>query len=87
MAKSNNSIAETSWVENKLAFEDESFKELALKMERWYGVSIQFTDENIAALRFTGVFEDETINDAMRALTITASFTYKVQGKTITISR
>ncbi|RYF85047.1 MAG: FecR family protein, partial [Chitinophagaceae bacterium] len=38
-------IAETSWVENKLVFDDESFEEIAKKMERWYGVSIRFKNE------------------------------------------
>jgi ferric-dicitrate binding protein FerR (iron transport regulator) len=85
--KEDSTIIETSWVENKLVFEDESFKDLAVKMERWYGVVIHFSDERIGALRFTGVFEEETIEDAMRALKITGSFNYKFQGKTITISR
>lgn len=85
--KNDSSIVETSWIENKLVFENESFRELALKMERWYGVSINFKDEKIAALRFTGVFEDESVEEAMRALTITASFNYKFQGKIISISQ
>lgn len=85
--KKDSAIVETSWLDNKLAFENESFKELAQKMERWYGVSIQIKDEKTAAIRFTGVFEDETVEDAMRALKITASFNYKFHGKTITVSQ
>lgn len=80
-------IVETSWLENKLAFVDESFKDLALKMERWYGVTIQFNDEKTAALRFTGAFENETVEDAMRALNITAAFNYKFQGRHIIVSK
>lgn len=90
--KNDSSIIETSWVENKLVFEDESFRDLALKMERWYGVSINFKDERTAAMRFTGTFEDESVEEAMQALKITATvnantFNYTFQGKTITISR
>jgi len=85
--KKDSSILETSWLDNKLVFENESFKELAQKMERWYGVSINFKDEKMDTLHFTGVFENETIEEAMHALKITASFNYKFQGKTITISR
>jgi transmembrane sensor len=85
--KKDSSILETSWLENKLVFENESFKELAQKMERWYGVSINFKDGNLDSLHFTGVFENETIEDAMHALKITASFNYQFLGKTITISR
>lgn len=81
------SYAETSWVYNKLVFENESFTELAARLERWYGVTISFRDEKVAAMRFTGVFEDETIAEALRGLAITSPFTYHMQGKTITISR
>jgi transmembrane sensor len=80
-------IVETSWVDNKLAFSDEAFSELAPRLERWYGVTIQFREESLKALRFTGTFKDETIEEAMRGLTITASFNYKFRGKTITITR
>ena len=31
---------ETAWVENKLVFDNETFEEVALKMERWYDVTI-----------------------------------------------
>ena len=42
-------IIETSWIDNRLIFqESETFKEVALKMERWYGVQINFTSEKVA---------------------------------------
>ncbi|WP_276480810.1 FecR family protein [Paraflavitalea pollutisoli] len=79
--------AETSWLDNKLVFTNESFPELATRLERWYGVTIRLTDEHVSAMRFTGVFEDETIGEALRGLAITSPFTYRIQGKSITISR
>lgn len=85
--KSDSTIMETSWVENKLVFEDESFRELALRMERWYGIEIQFKDERVAEMRFTGIFRDESVADAMHALSIGSPFSYKIQGKLITITR
>src|SRR6185369_2293476 len=38
-------MVETSWVYNKLIFDGETFKEIALKMERWYNVRISFKNE------------------------------------------
>lgn len=81
------SYAETSWLDNKLVFDNEPFPELATRLERWYGVTIRLTDEHVATMRFTGVFEDETIGEALRGLAITSPFTYRIQGKSITISR
>ena len=77
---------ETAWVANTLVFEDESFAELAVKMERWFGVDIRFLDEKIAALRFTGKFDRETCEEALKALQITAEFTYAHNGKSILIN-
>lgn len=84
---SDSTIVETSWVDNKLSFVNESFSELAPRMERWYGVSIHFREASLSTIHFTGTFTEETIQEAMKALTITEPFNYKFQGKTVLISR
>lgn len=78
-------IIETSWVDNKLIFQDEEFSELARQMERWYGVSIRFDNPREEELRFTGNFEKETIRQALDALKLTAKFDYSIDGKEVTI--
>lgn len=85
-AAKENAIAETSWLENKLVFKDESFTELAQQMERFYGVTIQFNDKQKETLRFTGIFDQETVQQALNALKLTASFDYAVADKRITIN-
>lgn len=80
-------IVETSWVENKLVFQDESFEEVARKMERWYDVHISFKDEAVANYRLYGSFTTETINEALDALKIGSKFNYKIEGKNITIAK
>ena len=79
------SIIETSWINNKLIFQDEKFDELASLMERWYGVTISFDNEKLKSLQFTGNFEKETLQQALDALTLTASFSYSIEGTQITI--
>lgn len=78
-------IIETSWVDNKLVFQDEEFSELAARMERWYGVEIRFDNFRLEAWRFTGTFQNETIQQALEALKLTANFYYKIDGSKITI--
>jgi transmembrane sensor len=80
-------ILETSWVQNRLVFENESFEEIALRMRRWYGVQFYFADEEIKSLRFTGNFKDETMEDALKAMQITADFVYRISDKTVTITK
>lgn len=82
-----NSIIETSWVNNKLLFQDESFEDVVKKMERWFNVTIEISDERIAGMRLTGTFENETIWEALEALQITAPFHYTVDKNKITITQ
>lgn len=79
------SVAETLWIENKLVFRDESFEELAMRMQRWYDVSISITDEKLAEKRLTGIFERETIEQALEALKISIPFHYEKNGSKIII--
>jgi ferric-dicitrate binding protein FerR (iron transport regulator) len=90
--KSDSLVMETAWMQNKLLFRDQSFKELALDMERWYGVSIQFDNSQRDTLHFTGSFENETIQQALDALKLTAGkpvpdFQYIIKGNQITITK
>jgi transmembrane sensor len=80
-------IIETSWVDNRLTFREETFGDLARQMERWYGVTIQFGDPALEDLRFTGSFREETIQQALDAMKYTARFSYRIQGTTITINK
>lgn len=82
-----NTIIETSWVENKLVFQDEPFEEVARKMERWYNVAITIKDENIARLRLTGTFENENIRQALAALKIAFPFNFTMTENDIIITR
>ncbi|MBS1606393.1 MAG: FecR family protein [Bacteroidetes bacterium] len=76
---------ETSWVEDRLIFQDEAFGTLSKDMERWYGVSIRFTRPELEDLHFTGNFQKETIQQALEALKLTAPFTYTIHENQITI--
>ncbi|HVY74034.1 MAG TPA: FecR domain-containing protein [Puia sp.] len=74
---------ETSWMYNKLAFDGDSFPELAEKMERWYNIRIVFKSDRLLKYRFKGVFSGETIREALDALRLTARFSYKINQNEI----
>ena len=79
-------IAETSWMENKLVFDDESFDEVANKMQRWYGVSIQIKYKKLKEERYTGVFEKENVWQALEAMKLITPFHYTVKNNEIIIT-
>ncbi|WP_121810456.1 FecR family protein [Mucilaginibacter kameinonensis] len=78
-------VLETSWTQNKLIFRDESFADLAARMERWYGVEIKFKNDDLKKYRFNGTYEKESITEALDALRRTEDFHYKIKKSTIFI--
>ncbi|MBY0478621.1 MAG: DUF4974 domain-containing protein [Chitinophagaceae bacterium] len=78
---------ETSWVRNKLSFEDEPFAELAKRLERWYDVSIEFKNKEIEEIELSGSFEQETLTQVLEAVRFINNykFKYKIEGKQVVI--
>lgn len=85
--KQDSTIIETAWVQNKLIFRNETFKQLALRMERWYNVAIRFGDSGMENLSFTGIFENETVQQALDALQLSGKFNYSMKENEIVISK
>ena len=73
-SKKDSTVVETSWVENKLVFDDEPFVSVATKMERWYGVQIVFADKKTEQIHLTGTLVNESIQEALEALQLTSNF-------------
>jgi ferric-dicitrate binding protein FerR (iron transport regulator) len=68
-----------------LIFNGESFEDVALKMERWYNVKIDFDDERLLEEKLTGNFERETVEQALNALKLVAPFTYTIKNDRVMI--
>jgi transmembrane sensor len=79
------SLVETSWVYNKLIFDGETFREIALKMERWYNVKIHFKNEKVAAIPIHYTIENETVKEALKAMQFIEDFTFKIKANEIEI--
>jgi ferric-dicitrate binding protein FerR (iron transport regulator) len=78
---------ETSWVYGKLVFDGDNFVTLAEKMERWYNVKIKIQNEALAKHRFVGVFENENVEDALKALKLITKFNYRIEENEIIIEK
>jgi ferric-dicitrate binding protein FerR (iron transport regulator) len=66
-------IAETAWVQNKLAFKNISFEKIAASLEKWFGADIRFKTEGKKLLNLTGTFEGESLEEVLRAFQLTGT--------------
>jgi ferric-dicitrate binding protein FerR (iron transport regulator) len=78
-------VAETAWMKDVLVFQNKSFRELAVMMERWYDVAVSFDDDQLAEYRFTGAFADETIEQALEQLQLIRRFDFSLTERKVTI--
>jgi hypothetical protein len=80
-----NTIPEVSWIENKLVFDNDSFADVIIKMQKWYNVEIILNNTELAAKQFSGAFDKEDIFEALSALQITNHFEFEIKGKKVFI--
>ena len=71
-------VKEIAWTENKLIFTDDSLETIAVLLERWYGVQIEFADDAIRYYRFTGEFEKEELATILSFLKESKNFNYEI---------
>src|SRR5680860_88692 len=75
----------TAWMDNKVLFRNETFKDLIFKFERAYNVNIINKIPELENERFTGEFDKESIEDIIKTFSSRMDFRYKIENKTITI--
>ncbi len=86
-APADSAVIETSWIDNRLIFRNKIFSELAVELERKYGIAFRFEDENARQLMFDVNFKNETIHQVLQALQLANPFNYSIEKETIVISK
>lgn len=76
----------TSWKENKLAFDNEPFESISVKLERQFNMRFRFMDEEIKSFRFTGKFPEASVEQLLAALQFASPFYYIIYENEIYIS-
>jgi len=60
---------------------------LAKKLERRYNIKINFKDESLRDYVFSGVLKDETLEQVLEVIKLTASINYKIKEKQVVLSK
>ncbi len=71
-------VKEIAWIENKLVFSDETLENIGVLLERWYGVKVEFNDDEIRDYRFTGEFEKEELSILLGFLKESKNFNFEL---------
>lgn len=77
----------THWINNRLQIRGETLNDLAVILERKYDVTIQFDDNTLRDLRFTGIIENETIEQILELIKISSRVDYHIDGRKIILSK
>lgn len=80
-----NDVIETAWIADKLIFRAERFDDLAREMERKYNVKISIRDEKVKNYQLTGIFNNESITEALKLLQVIVPFKYKINDDEIIV--
>jgi transmembrane sensor len=75
----------TSWKDNKLIIESENLSEIAALLERKYDVSIEIKSDQLLQYKFRGSFQQETIEQIMDVLCLSAPIKYTIDKGIISI--
>ena len=82
--QADSSNAETSWIYNKLSFDNEGTEKVFSKIEQWYDCEILIDNKNIRSKHFTATFENKTLAEVLEALSMALNFTYEEkEGKIV----
>jgi len=76
----------TSWKDDRWIIDRQPLGYLVPLLERRYNLKIMFKDEELKQYNFTGIIQNETAEQIMNALCLTAPLSYLVSNDTITLS-
>ncbi len=76
----------TSWKDSRWIIESEQMGTLIPMLERRFNKKIIFKDEDLKKYRFSGTIENETVEQFMELLTLTAPLNYEVNKDLIILS-
>lgn len=77
---------EVAWTQGKLIIRGEGLDNLCVDLQRKYDVYFVFNNDEIKKYRFSGVLLDETLEQVLSVIKLTAPINFLVEGKTVYLS-
>jgi ferric-dicitrate binding protein FerR (iron transport regulator) len=87
LSSTDSSVIETSWKDNRLTFNNETLAEVAVKLERWYGIQVSVAGDIADKYHYTAIFENESLNETLKALQLSLFFHYRIEDDKVLITK
>ncbi|MCC5907673.1 MAG: FecR domain-containing protein [Balneolaceae bacterium] len=73
------------WMQYRLNFDNIPLSQVASTLQRWYGVDIEFENDQLRDKTLTADFEDATIHEVIRVIEIAINVEHEMKGRKITL--
>ena len=74
-----------SWTKGILAFENELMEDIIKRLQRQYDIRIENHYSELSNKRFTGMFDEESIDRVLRTIQAHTEFSYEIENDLIII--
>ena len=71
----------TEWKNGKLVLRNDPMPVMLKRIERWYNVKFNITDERINQYRYWATFEEENLDQVLKMLSLTGPVTFEKQKR------
>lgn len=72
----------TSWKDGLITFKNESLKDIALKIERWYNVEIIIQNEKLANEKYMGtIMRSKPVDQILEVFRLTSTLKYRIEQR------
>jgi len=68
----------TAWRDGKIIFYGDPIEKVVSRLEKWYNVDIEIKDKALQDYRFTATFNDETLEQVLKLLSLSSPMEYKI---------
>ena len=75
----------SAWRQNKLVFDETTYREVITQLERWYNVKIHFEGQGDLQCKLTASIEKESLEEVLNLLTLSHKISYTIAGSNIYI--
>lgn len=71
-----------AWRDGKMIFKDRTLEYISERLERWYNVEIDFNDQKVSHLKFTGtILKNKPLSQVLEVITLSAPIRFDIKVK------